>query len=474
VKVQQVAIKPASASQAAGRPSLTPELLAATGARYSRNNEGLESIIEKIDPNNPEASVDSIFRMVDYGHQSILDMVPVAMFIDGISLWLAYYLWSLSPTAGGQESSTRYIKLSPEGVISPQVLGIPEEQIDQWSQSIENAFSSYTQALSFWEAIALANPEAIKIPKSLIADDSDKSKKTVARMIRNFAFDRARYFLPIAAATNVMLVMSARGWVNLCQYLLSHPLPEPRQLGEMVQAELALATSRMLRHATAKPSIANGLLKDFDDLCALAEATKSTHIFNKESTSDEPCVAFLNINLPSNIGEQGILDALQFHDNRYSWVGSALQRTLVRFGWNAVTFAEIRDLNRHRTGTKYCPFIPRGFYCANDQLASIPNLESDAQQLILNLSLMGKLANALSYKALLKKDPTYVYWLLLGAQFSFEHSTTADKFIYEAELRTGTGAHYKYAEHLREVLLLWYERFPSTKNMVLEGSNEPE
>jgi thymidylate synthase ThyX len=474
VKVQQVAIKPTSASQAAGRPSLTPELLAATGARYSRNNEGLESIVEKIDPNNPEASVDSIFRMVDYGHQSILDMVPVAMFIDGISLWLAYYLWSLSPTAGGQESSTRYIKLSPEGIVSPQVLGIPEEQIDQWSQSIENAFSAYTQALSFWETVALANPEAIKIPKSLIADDSDKSKKTVARMIRNFAFDRARYFLPIAAATNVMLVMSARGWVNLCQYLLSHPLPESQQLGELVRSELALATSRMLRHATAKPSITNGLLKDFDDLFELATATKSTHIFNAESTSEEPCKAFLDISLPSNVIEKDLLGALQFHDNRYSWVGSALQRTFVRFGWNAVTFAEIRDLNRHRTGTKHCPFVPRGFYCANDQLASIPNLESDAQQLMLNLSLVGKLANALSYKALLNQEHTYVYWLLLGAQFFFEHSTTADKFIYEAELRTGTGAHYKYAEHLREVLALWYERFPSTKNVVLEGSNEPE
>jgi hypothetical protein len=230
----------------------------------------------------------------------------------------------------------------------------------------------------------------------------------------------------------------------------------------------------MLRHATAKPSITNGLLKDFDDLFELATATKSTHIFNAESTSEEPCKAFLDISLPSNVIEKDLLGALQFHDNRYSWVGSALQRTFVRFGWNAVTFAEIRDLNRHRTGTKHCPFVPRGFYCANDQLASIPNLESDAQQLMLNLSLVGKLANALSYKALLNQEHTYVYWLLLGAQFFFEHSTTADKFIYEAELRTGTGAHYKYAEHLREVLALWYERFPSTKNVVLEGSNEPE
>ena len=101
MKVTQVAIRPTEASLAEGRPALTPELLAASGARYSRNNEGLEAILAKIDPNHLDRSVDSIFKMIDYGHQSIADMVPVAMFIDTISLWLAYYIWTLCPTAGG-------------------------------------------------------------------------------------------------------------------------------------------------------------------------------------------------------------------------------------------------------------------------------------------------------------------------------------------------------------------------------------
>ncbi len=125
MKVTQVAICPSEASKKAGRPALTPELLAASGARYSRNNEGLEAILSKIDPNNLEKSVDGIFRMVDYGHQSIADMVPVAMFMDELSMWLAYYVWTLCPTAGGQESSTRYIKISVEGLIAPESLGIP-------------------------------------------------------------------------------------------------------------------------------------------------------------------------------------------------------------------------------------------------------------------------------------------------------------------------------------------------------------
>jgi hypothetical protein len=77
-------------------------------------------------------------------------------------------------------------------------------------------------------------------------------------------------------------------------------------------------------------------------------------------------------------------------------------------------------------------------------------------------------------RLLAEGDPTYVYSVLLGTQFPFEHSTTADKMIYEIELRTGTGAHYRYAQHLRDVAGLWYERFPGTRSLILEGSAEPE
>lgn len=471
MKVTQVAIRPSTASDAMGRPSLTPELLAATGARYSRNNEGLEAIISKINPANPDASVDSIFRMVDYGHQSILDMVPVAMFIDDISIWLAYYIWSVCPTAGGQESSTRYIKISPDSVISPEILGIPPEQIRAWDKFINQAFESYDAALNFWEAIAKKNPEVTKIPASLLAENSESSQKKVSRMLRNYAFDRARYFLPIAASTNMMLSMSARGWVQLCQYLLSSPLKEPNLLGEKIKQELSLSTSRMLKHAVEKPSIVQGLQQEFKDLVKKAALLPFP---DPSGSIAAPCKAFLEVIATSDIQEDHIVESLQFHDNRYSWVGNSLQRLSVRFGWSAIAFAEIRDLNRHRTGTKYCPLVPQGFYSALDQIPEDLKEYSSNQKLLQNLSAIGAQSLSITHNLLLNHDYTYIYWLLLGTQFPFEHLTTGDKFIYEAELRTGTGAHYRYAKHLHDVLDLWFQKYPASKSFVLEGSSEPE
>ena len=470
MKVTQVALRPTTASENAGRPSLTPELLAASGARYSRSDEGLEAILAKIDPNNLDKSVDSIFKMIDYGHQSIADMVPVAIFMDGVSLWLAYYVWSLCPTAGGQESSTRYINYQSLKELRAQDFGIAQAHQLEWETDVRNAFDSYTEALKIWEEIAQREPSVMRLPQSLLDDSSDKAQKQIARMRRNYAFDRARYFLPACAPTNMMMIQSARAWTGLCQHLLSHDLPEAQQLGNSICSELALAAPRMTRHATAKTSICNGLQSEWQKLQRTAQSRCEP--LEGSAAAEHPPRAFLSVDLPRDVSEEGIEQSLAFHDNRYAWLGSSLQRSSTRFGWEAVALAEIRDLNRHRTGTKWCPLVPRGFYAALDQLPA--QFENEFGDKLRELNRCGKELSLRALQLLRQAESSYVYSVLLGTQFPFEHTTTADKFLYEAELRTGSGAHYRYAQHLRDVLELWYQKFPQTRGLVLEGSAEPE
>jgi len=474
VKVTQVSIQPTDAAQASHRPSLTPELLAASAARYSRNNEGLESILARIDPKNMDRSVDSIFRMIDYGHQSIADMVPVAMFMDDISLWLAYYVWSLCPTAGGQESSTRYIELGPDALVDPGLLGLPEEQMPEWRQAMTAAFDSYNLALKQWEAIGDAHPELTAIPPEILEDTTEKGQKTSARMKRNYRFDRARYYLPVATATNMMLIMSSRGWAQLCQHLSSHPLPEAQALAENIRSELALSAPRLMKHACRKSGIAHGIRAEFDALAAAAANGPPTTLKEDATSTSCPPTAHVTDSAPtSDCGAHFATDLAQ-HDNRYGWVGSTLRRTAVRFGWDAVALAEIRDLNRHRTGNKHCPLSPVGFYSALDQLPPLPSPVAERVQQLQDINNIGRTASARTHRYLGEGDPTYIYWSLLGTQFPFEQLTTADKFIYEAELRTGLGSHFRYARHLKDALSKWYIKYPETRGLILEGDAEPE
>jgi thymidylate synthase ThyX len=392
-------------------------------------------------------------------------MAPVALFIDGVSLWLAYYAWTLCPTAGGQESSTRYIRLDEEGLVSPDTLGIPESEREAWQRSMAAAFATYREAVAFWESLVKADPNLARIPRTLQEDTSDKAKKAVARMRRNYAFDRARYFLPVAAATNLMLVMSARAWVILIQHLLSHPLPEAKALGAACREELGFSAPRLLKHAQAQPSLVEGLQREFE---AVQSLSKTLSLHENREKAPTPCLDVLPP--PGGLtGGQAATD-LELHGSRYAYFGESLRRTAVRFSWEAVAFAEIRDLNRHRTGTKYCPLLPVGFYFAADEL---PSAAASAE----TYGAFGETGFRASEEALRRLGdgiPGYVYYTLLGTQYPFEHTTTADKFLYEAELRTGTGAHYRYARHLHDVLALWYDRYPETRGLVLEGSAEPE
>ncbi len=133
----------------------------------------------------------------------------------------------------------------------------------------------------------------------------------------------------------------------------------------------------------------------------------------------------------------------------------------VSFAWNNPAIAELRDLNRHRTGHRYTPLIQAGFYLP-------PEIDYAAHAELLT-------AQAdLTRELMARGSATYVYSLLLGAQTPFEHSTQADKFIYEAELRTGMGAHYRYAEHLSAALHAFFAQVPEARTWVEEGTAEPE
>ena len=460
MKIQYVSISATTSADNQGCYSLTPELLAATGARYSRNNEGLDAIVSKIDFSNTDKSVDGIFKMVDYGHASIADMAPIALFIDDISLFAAYFLWTLAPTAGGQECSTRYIKLDAGSVVDDDTLGIPDDLKLEYWKYVEKSFQSYELALEYWTQLGVLHPELTKIPSKLLSSSSEKDKKQVARMMRNYAFDRARVYLPVSAMTGVMMIQSARSWANMSAHLQSHPLRELNIIGKEIEEKLKIGAPRLVKH------------------CRPTDAIKSLYLFEENFEKNYckmknkflPSANQYDTNLKVHSNKKLDLDALSFRQNRYSPFGHTISQIPITFSWEGITFGEIRDLNRHRTGSKYCSLVPIGFYGATDE---IPAFDSELSDKITQLYNNFEKSTGHA-RDLMQSSPIYVYFTSLGHKYLFEHTTTVDKFIYEMELRTGVGAHYKYAEHCRKMLELWYQKYPNTKGLIFEGSAEPE
>ncbi|MFO0703400.1 MAG: FAD-dependent thymidylate synthase [Patescibacteria group bacterium] len=452
MKVQHVSLIASEGAKKAKRYGLTPELLAATGARYSRSNEGLDTIVSKIDWKNTDKSVDGIFRMVDYGHASIADMAPVAMFIDGLSLFATHFLWAQCYTASGQESSTRYITMDLSGVKTAKELGIKNEKA--YEKHIKEAFIHYEKATKIWTGLAKKNPSIMRIPKEVAEDMSERGIKKLERMRKNFALDRARIFLPLTLKKNAMLIMSARSWVEIISTLLSHPLTEFRDLGEKLKEQLELVTPRLIRHAVYKEDVAMILKHNL-------ERTQASKL---PKCKDDG--AFFNMYEKKYTS---LSSALESRVNRYSPCGDEVRKVPVNFGFKKITFAELHDLNRHRTGQKMSTFKPNDFY---DTLDQAPDKKTASE--LKKLSKYGQKTLLTAQKMLEKGDPAYFYFTLVGHTYEFEHTTTLDKFIYEAELRTGVGAHYRYAQHLRNTLKILYKLHPEVKGLIKEGGAEPE
>ena len=135
---------------------------------------------------------------------------------------------------------------------------------------------------------------------------------------------------------------------------------------------------------------------------------------------------------------------------------------MARAAWNNIGLAELRDLNRHRTGFRFSTLAPAGFY-----LPPEVNHEKLPELLAKKRTIVEKLASHESGAA-------FVYGLLLGTQVAFEHSMHLDKFIYEIELRTGMGAHFRYAGHLAAAADELVKIMPELAPFIKVGCADPE
>jgi hypothetical protein len=227
-----------------------------------------------------------------------------------------------------------------------------------------------------------------------------------------------------------------------------------------IEEKLKIGAPRLVKHC--RPTEAIEAFYRHEQKCEKAYC-KMKHKFL-------PSANQCDTNLKVHSNKKLDLDALNFRTNRYSPFGHTISQIPVTFSWEGITFGEIRDLNRHRTGSKYCSLVPIGFYGATDEVpiertnesSKIIELYTDFEQ------------STLKSRELMKEYSEYIYFTNLGHKYYFEHTTTADKFLYEMELRTGVGAHYKYAEHCHKMLELWFQKYPQSKGLIFEGSAEPE
>jgi hypothetical protein len=229
------------------------------------------------------------------------------------------------------------------------------------------------------------------------------------------------------------------------------PQKECQDAAELILVELKKFAPELIRHAVKK----TGWTEDnrAELIAAIIETKHSSHT---EQVSDLPYTQVMS----PRFGD--LQEAIESRENRYDRSKAAARLSSVYVEWVDISIAELRDLNRHRTGGKEIIYCHRGFYLCD---------EIDRTKYVKNINEHSDLLDFVTKNEEYHKFLPYA--LRLGSQCIFSHCMQMDKFTYEAELRTGTGAHFRYAKHLRDAVEEVKKKLSEDYNPKL-GDNAPE
>jgi hypothetical protein len=445
---------------------ISPEVLAAAIARYSRTDDGMERILadlSAIRDGDDKAMASRVLKFLDYGHASIGGLTGgIAGCADGVSMLLPYLVFFLQSKQDGQETSTRYCSFTTKALPDPSIFGTPEEFHDEW-RAVHTLGMDISKAVCDHLDLKIqANPDLARIPAGV-------SEKTAERMRRNYGFDRARYTLPVAALTNFGLVMTGREWADTLKWTSAIRIPEFQEYSTRLRTALSDELPHLMKHSY-ETDMAKYTMEEFFDR-GIEHIRR--HGAPKEELADRiitsvtlPGAGFIDSESPEVLLDR----CFRGKRNRYDIPKGFPEKIHVAVAWNNVAIAEARDINRQRPCKKDILLAPKGFYMAPEMRDAIKELGLDKKMeefLDRRASLMEKLVRS-------QTPLSYTGLLLLGDQMPFEMHTDAAHMTYVLELRTGTGVHFRYDEHMRRAYESFATQCPAWTKHVQLGTAEPE
>ena len=349
-------------------------------ARYSRSPKSLRRLLvdefltdagEVTAGAGPgQSHADALYQRVlaDYGDDSVAQLGGAHVAVEGASNVLTKILqWGR--LASYLEQSTRYIAYTdrPGGhwrYYTPPDVAAHARIGPAFTQTLDRAFVVYAELLpqmtAYWDA---------QVP----VDDTPAAARQ--RAVRARALDSLRGLLPAATRSNVGIFASGQAYEALLLRLIAHPLPEAREAGERILAQLravipAFVTrvdrpDRGLRHAAYLQDTQRATAALGHTLLAPASSTaQEPEVWLREWDPDgERCVVAHALWASSDRGFDEVraaVDAMSPDDRAQVLVsyegtrtdrrhrpGRALEATTYTFEV-VCDYGAYRDLQRHR------------------------------------------------------------------------------------------------------------------------------
>lgn len=278
---------------------LPEEVIAVLFAYYSRSNgtlrENLERMLPEVSALLPVAGPDgrrdypdefadaqeraSKFHerwVVGYGHGSVAEHAVAHIAVEDVSIQVAKVIEDCR-LAAYTEKSTRYVRWDRERIYQPLHCLSPwnDEAQQIYRETVERMLDTYDALFETLQAQYLA-----RVPR-----ENYKTEAGWKNSVNGTVCDIVRYLLPIGALTNLGITVNGRAAAHMIKKLRSHALPEARELGARIHAEVAQVLPTLVKYCD-QPS------RYRTETPALIEAWIEDHWLTSYNTDSTPPVSY--------------------------------------------------------------------------------------------------------------------------------------------------------------------------------------
>ena len=180
-----------------------PEQVVAAAARLCYSDSHIDTLLEGM---TPEKSRDFVRKLAAMGHESPTEHVSFTFGIEGVSRSLLAQI-TRHRIASYSVQSQRYVRLDQFEYVTPIEVEQDEEGAEAFRQAMEQAGEEYRRIA------ALLKDGHIR---RLTAQGIDE--KTAARQAEKLAIEDARFVLPNACTTKMIVTMNARSLANFFRH----------------------------------------------------------------------------------------------------------------------------------------------------------------------------------------------------------------------------------------------------------------
>ncbi len=176
-----------------------PEKVVAAAAKLCYSASDVESLYDK---QTPEAVEKFLNMLSEMGHESPIEHCSFTFGIEGVSRSLLAQI-TRHRIASFSVQSQRYVQVKDFAYVTPPEIAAEEKALAVYERSMENAIESYRELTDLLQA---------KHKAALMAQGLEE--KEAAKKAEKMAIEDARFVLPNAAQTKLVMTMNARSLMN--------------------------------------------------------------------------------------------------------------------------------------------------------------------------------------------------------------------------------------------------------------------